>query len=80
MVKDVVAWYQRMQVINLPERANACASDARGAVLLFCRRQLAESSSARNQYRRCCNLTLRDGLIADLRPGRMARITSVPLT
>ena len=70
-VKEVVAWYQRMQAMTPPERANACACDARAAALLLPAASLLNHLSAETGASEVLvpYLTLRDGLIADLMPG-----------
>ncbi|HEX3135437.1 MAG TPA: HD domain-containing protein [Planctomycetota bacterium] len=71
LVKDVVAWYQKMQEMTPVERAGACASDARGAALLLPTASLLRHLSAETGATEVLvpYLTLRDGLIADLMPG-----------
>ncbi len=71
VVKDVVAWYQRMQAMTPPERAHACACDARGAALLLPTASLLNHLSVETGASEVLvpYLTLRDGLIADLMPG-----------
>jgi exopolyphosphatase / guanosine-5'-triphosphate,3'-diphosphate pyrophosphatase len=70
-VKEVSAWYQRMQVLNPLERANACATDPRSAALLLPAASLIRHLSTEIAATEVLvpYLTLRDGLIADLMPG-----------
>lgn len=71
LVKDVIAWLQRMQAMTPPERAVACSTDARGAALLLPAASLLKHLSSEIGATEVLvpYLTLRDGLIADLMPG-----------
>lgn len=70
-VKDVAAWFTKVQAMTPLERANACGSDARGAALLLPAASLLKHLSAETGATEVLvpYLTLRDGLIADLLPG-----------
>ena len=70
-VKDVSAWYERMQSLTPSERAKACGTDARGAALLLPAASLLRHLSKEIASGRVLvpYLTLRDGLIADQLPG-----------
>ncbi len=67
----VAAWYARMQDLNPSQRAEACRSDAAGAARLLPAAALIRHLSSESGAERVLvpQLTLRDGLLADLLPG-----------
>jgi exopolyphosphatase / guanosine-5'-triphosphate,3'-diphosphate pyrophosphatase len=70
-VKDVAAWYEKMQGLTPSERAKACQAEERGAALLLPAASLLKHLSAEIASGKILvpYLTLRDGLIADQLPG-----------